>query len=500
MASSFLRIGKTCQLYPKTKCKHLLRWLIFATRSPELCEKEEVTLGIRRFSGVTKRHLQVIGGGLAGSEAAWQAANLGISVTLYEMRPERPTPAHHTNSLAELVCSNSLGAAEPNVASGLLKAEMARLSSLIFESAYANRVPAGGALAVDRIGFAEMVTARIEAHPLIELRREHFPALDPEVLTIMATGPLTTQELSTSLMSLTGEKSLHFFDAAAPILDIETVDREKVFVASRYDKDAGSYVNCPMTKEEYEIFWNAITTAEVAPVKDFDDVEANAHFFEGCLPVEVIAKRGIETLRFGPMKPVGLRDPRTDQRPYAVVQLRQDNAAGTLYNLVGFQTQLKWGEQKRVFRLIPGLENAEFVRFGVMHRNAYLNSPKILEQTLQLKGFPNLFVAGQLTGVEGYSESTAMGAIAGLNAARLLMGLDPVVPPETTMIGSLLRYITTCDARYFQPMNSNWGIIPSFEQKIRDKRQRNERYVERSLADLDQWLQMARPEVLTTSR
>lgn len=435
--------------------------------------------------------LIVIGGGLAGSEAAWQAAQLGVRVRLYEMRPVRPTPAHHSDQLAELVCSNSLGAAEPSAASGLLKAEMSLFPSLVIEAARQNRVPAGGALAVDREGFAEAVTDRIASHPLIEVRREHFDDLDTDLPTIIATGPLTSAELAAKIVGLTGEQSLHFFDAAAPIVEIESIDMSRAFAASRYDKGEGEYVNCPMTEEEYRRFWEALTQAEVAPVKAFDDVEANPHYFEGCLPVEVIAKRGIDTLRFGPMKPVGLTDPHTGRRPYAVLQLRQDNAAGTLYNLVGFQTQLKWGAQKEVFRLIPALAEAEFVRFGVMHRNTYLNSPKILLSTLQIKDHPHLFVAGQLTGVEGYSESTAMGAIAGLNAARLIRGQEPLTPPTTTMIGSLLHYITATDARYFQPMNSNWGILPPFEAKIRDKRVRNERYVERALQAFQGWLEQA---------
>lgn len=433
--------------------------------------------------------ITVIGGGLAGSEAAWQAAEQGIPVDLYEMRPVRRTEAHHTDRLAELVCSNSLGSHLPSVASGQLKKEMRRLGSMVLGCAEANQLPAGGALAVDREGFAETVTSKVQAHPLITVHREEITAIPADGVVIIATGPLTSPDLMASLQQLTGQDHVYFFDAAAPIVEKDSLNLDVIFAQSRYDKGDGDYLNCPMDKDQYEAFWQALTTAELAPVKDFDTLDANKRHFEACLPVEVIASRGIDTLRFGPMKPVGLRDPRTDRRPYAVVQLRQDNAAGNLYNLVGFQTRLKWGEQRRVFQLIPGLENAEFVRFGVMHRNAFLNSPVVLRPTLQTKADGRVFVAGQLTGVEGYSESTAMGLIAGLNAARLVQGRELLQLPAETMLGALTRYITEADPKHFQPMNSNWGILPQPAEKIRDKRLKHERMAETAMAALEQSLQ-----------
>lgn len=425
--------------------------------------------------------ITVIGGGLAGSEAAWQIAEQGVEVDLYEMRPVRKTEAHHSDRLAELVCSNSLGSHLPSVASGQLKKEMQALGSLILRCATAHAVPAGGALAVDREGFAEAVTTAVGQHPRITLHRGELPAIPASGIVVVATGPLTSPDLMASIQALTGEDHVYFFDAAAPIVEKDSLNFDTIFAASRYGKGDADYLNCPMDKEQYEAFWQALTTAELAPVKDFDTLEANKRHFEGCLPIEVIGGRGIDTLRFGPLKPVGLRDPRTDKRPYAVVQLRQDNAAGNLYNLVGFQTRLKWGEQKRVLHLIPGLEHAEFVRYGVMHRNAFLNSPMVLQPTLQTKADGRVFVAGQLTGVEGYSESTAMGLLAGRNAVRLLRGETPLVLPVTTMMGALTHYITHADPKHFQPMNANWGIMPQPEQKIRDKRLKHEWQAEQAM-------------------
>lgn len=405
----------------------------------------------------SKERVVVIGGGLAGSEAAWQLASEGFKVDLYEMRPTRRSPAHHTDRLAELVCSNSMGSFDGNNASALLKQEMKILGAKLLDIAWACRVPAGNALAVDREGFAQAVTDTIYAHPSITVHREEFPEVPDDQVAVICTGPLTSDSLANSIKAITGTQALHFFDAAAPILTRESIDETVVFGASRYGKGDGVYLNCPMNKEQYQTFLDALTTAERIELKDF---EKDTPFFESCLPVEVIASRGKDTLRFGPMKPVGLDDPRTGRRPWAVVQLRQDNAAANLFNIVGFQTNLKWGDQKRVFRLIPGLENAEFVRLGVMHRNTYLDSPKVLDRTLQLKARPNIFFGGQLTGVEGYTESMATGLIAGKNAARLLKGEAPLVVPDDTMIGSLIRYITHPDQKNLQPINANWGIIP----------------------------------------
>lgn len=418
--------------------------------------------------------INIIGGGFAGSEAAWQCANRGIKVHLFEMKPVKRSPAHFTDNLAELVCSNSLGSQVEGGASSLIKRELKLLNSLVMEAAEATSVPAGGALAVDRDLFAEYVTKKIEAHPLIELHREEVTEIDRSKVTIIATGPLTTSGLSESIAKITGEEYLNFFDAAAPIVEYDSINFDIVFEQSRYDKGEGVYLNCPFTKEQYEIFWNEIVKAELAPVKNFDVYVENKNFFEGCMPIEELSKRGIDTPRYGPLKPVGLTNPRSDVRPYAVVQLRQDNAAASLYNLVGFQTQLKWGEQKRVFRLIPGLENAEFVRFGVMHRNTYINSPKLLHPTTQLRNEKNIFISGLLTGVEGYIESCAMGALSGINASRFIKGQEMIVFPETTMIGSLSRYVSNPEiTKNFQPINSNWGIIKPMEVRIRDKKQRN---------------------------
>lgn len=403
-----------------------------------------------------EKKAKVIGGGLAGSEAAWQLASAGVCIDLYEMRPVRKSPAHHTSNLAELVCSNSLGSFAPQNASALLKEEMKVLGSKVLEIAFASQVPAGNALAVDRQLFAQRVTAAIENHPLIRLHRQEVPSIDESIVTIVATGPLTSEALTQSIRAITGQDALHFFDAASPILTKESIDMNVAFAASRYQQDDSAYINCPMNKEEYGVFMEALCAGERVELKDF---EKETPYFEGCLPVEVIGSRGKDTLRFGPMKPVGLRDPRTGKRPYAVVQLRQDNAAADLYNMVGFQTNLKWPDQKRIFKLIPGLANAEFVRLGVMHRNTYMNSPLVLRRTLQAKASDNVFFAGQLTGVEGYTESTAVGLIAARNALRLLNGEQPIEVPSSTMIGALIKYITSADPRHFQPINSNWGII-----------------------------------------
>lgn len=418
----------------------------------------------------------VIGAGLAGSEAAFQIASQGVPVVLYEMRPVRKTPAHITDKFAELVCSNSLRANGLTNAVGVLKEEMRRMNSLIMRSADKHAVPAGGALAVDRDGFSGEITETLRNHPLIEVVGEELTEL-PEGITVVATGPLTSPALSDMLRKLTGEEYLYFYDAAAPIVEKDSIDMNRVYLASRYDKGEAAYLNCPMTEEEFELFHEALITAETAPVKEFE----KEIYFEGCMPIEVMSKRGKQTALFGPMKPVGLVNPHTGKLPYAVVQLRQDNAAGTLYNLVGFQTHLKWGEQKRVFSLIPGLENAEFVRYGVMHRNTFINSPNLLRPTYQFKGRDNLFFAGQMTGVEGYVESAASGLIAGINAGRMAKGEDCIVLPPETTLGSMAHYITSADPKHFQPMNANFGLLPPLEQKIRDKKRKYELLAERAL-------------------
>lgn len=422
-------------------------------------------------------HVTVIGAGLAGSEAAWQIARRGVRVTLYEMRPVRKTPAHHTDKFAELVCSNSLRANGITNAVGLLKEEMRLLDSLIMSAADRNAVPAGGALAVDRDGFSGEITSRLHGHPLVEVRREEVRSL-PEGIVVVATGPLTSPELSDEIRRLTGEDYFYFYDAAAPIVEKDSINMDKVFVASRYDKGEAAYINCPMTEEEWNVFYDALISAETAPLKEFEQ----EIYFEGCMPIEVMARRGKQTLLFGPLKPVGLVDPRTGKQPFAVVQLRQDNAAGTLYNLVGFQTHLKWGEQKRVFSLIPGLEEAEFVRYGVMHRNTFINSPRLLRPTYQYRERDDLFFAGQMTGVEGYVESAASGLIAGVNAARRALGEELLVFPAETALGSMAQYITTADFRHFQPMNANFGLFPPMDKRIRNKKERNEKIAERALS------------------
>jgi len=434
--------------------------------------------------------LAVIGGGLAGSEAAWQAAQRGLQVTLYEMRPQQMTPAHVSPWLAELVCSNSLGSNLVDRAPGLLKQELRRLGSLVVASADATGVPAGGALAVDREAFARMITDRISGHPRITVRREEVTTISQvgDRPAIVATGPLTLPALAEELAALTGSEHLYFYDAMAPIVTVESVDMAVAFRASRYDRGQteGDYLNCPMGEAEYERFWEALTSAETIPLRDFE--QQDAHFFEACLPVEIQARRGRQALAFGPLKPVGLADPRTGERPYAVVQLRQDNQAATLYNLVGFQTNLKWGEQERVFRLIPGLERAEFVRFGQMHRNTFINSPSLLHPTMQFRGREDLFFAGQITGTEGYVGSAASGYVAGLNAARLAAGHSPVSFPSTTMIGALCHYVCAGGSGGFQPMKANFGLLPPLDPPVRHKRERYAALARRALDDLERFL------------
>lgn len=418
----------------------------------------------------------MIGAGLAGSEAAFQLANRGVKVHVYEMRPKKQTPAHHTDKFAELVCSNSLRANTLTNAVGVLKEEMRHLNSVIIKAADESSVPAGGALAVDRHDFSQRVTDYVKNHPNVTVHNEEVTTI-PEGTTIIATGPLTSKALSEQLKALTGEEYFYFYDAAAPIIEKDSINMDKVYLKSRYDKGEAAYLNCPMTKEEFTAFYQAVTTAETAPLKEFE----KEIYFEGCMPFEVLARRGEKTLLFGALKPVGLEDPRTGKRPYAVVQLRQDDSAGTLYNLVGFQTHLKWGEQKRVIQMIPGLEEAEIVRYGVMHRNTFLNSPQLLKPTYQLRQMDRLFIAGQMTGVEGYVESAASGLIAGINASQFVKGKEPFIFPKETVIGSMAHYITTTNAKHFQPMNANFGLLPPFEKRIKNKKERYEQLANRAL-------------------
>ncbi|KAB2494708.1 FADH(2)-oxidizing methylenetetrahydrofolate--tRNA-(uracil(54)-C(5))-methyltransferase TrmFO [Priestia endophytica] len=425
---------------------------------------------------MSEKIVNVIGAGLAGSEAAWQLAKRGIKVHLYEMRPVRQTAAHHTDKFAELVCSNSLRANTLTNAVGVLKEEMRHLDSVIISSADACSVPAGGALAVDRHEFAAHVTERVKHHENVTVFNEEITEI-PSGPTIIATGPLTSQALSEQLKSLTGEEYLYFYDAAAPIIEKDSIDMDKVYLKSRYDKGEAAYLNCPMTEEEFDRFYNALIEAEVVPLKEFE----KEVYFEGCMPIEVMASRGKKTMLFGPLKPVGLEDPKTGKRPYAVVQLRQDDAAGTLYNIVGFQTHIKWGPQKDIVRLIPGLENAEIVRYGVMHRNTFINSPRLLKPTYQYKDREDLFFAGQMTGVEGYVESAASGLLAGINAARYVLGEELLVFPQETALGSMAHYITHTSDKNFQPMNANFGIFKDLPVRIKKKQERNEEYAKRAL-------------------
>jgi methylenetetrahydrofolate--tRNA-(uracil-5-)-methyltransferase len=454
------------------------------------------------------RHVTVVGGGLAGSEAAWQAAARGVPVVLHEMRPVRPTPVHKTDGLAELVCSNSFRGDKLDNAVGLLKEEMRRLGSVIMRCADEARVPAGAALAVDRDVFSSRVTEAIASHPLISIRRGEVTSIPSsgEGPVILATGPLTSDALSADIATLVGATHLYFYDAISPIVSGESIDRTKVYRASRWGRSLGSdrgltsgpgvaacgvddgegdYLNCPFTKEEYEAFYAALMAAEKAGLHEFDQPK----FFEGCLPIEVMAARGIDTLRFGPMKPVGLPDPRTGREPYAVVQLRQDNIAGDHFSLVGFQTQMKWGEQARVLTMIPGLAQAEFVRFGMIHRNTYVNSPTVLRDTWQTRGREDLFFAGQMSGVEGYVESAASGLIAGRNAAALALGDAPSAPPRSTAIGALAYYASHADPKHYVPSNIAFGLIPPLDRRVKSKKDRNLAISERALRDLDAWLE-----------
>ncbi|MCH5193613.1 MAG: methylenetetrahydrofolate--tRNA-(uracil(54)-C(5))-methyltransferase (FADH(2)-oxidizing) TrmFO [Oscillospiraceae bacterium] len=434
------------------------------------------------------KKITVIGAGLAGCEAAWQLANTGFHVDLYEMKPKKFTPAHKYKGFAELVCSNSLKASRVNSAAGLLKEEMRRLGSLTVSCAEATAVPAGGALAVDRELFSDMVTEKISSRPEINILCEEVTEI-PEGNVIIATGPLTSDGLAESIEKLCGGY-LSFYDAAAPIVTFDSLDKEKIFFAARYGRGDDDYINCPFTKDEYTAFWNELKNAESAPVHDFDKPKGRDDFtvYEGCMPIEVLAKRGEETMRYGAMKPVGLSDPVTGKRPYAVVQLRKENSGGTLYNIVGFQTNLKFGEQKRVFSMIPGLAYAEFVRYGVMHRNSFINSPKILDGDFSVRGRRNLFFAGQITGVEGYMESAASGIMAGLNMARRLDEKETVILPRETMIGALARYISDESVTDFQPMGANMGILPDIGVRIKDKQERYQKIADRALAYFEEYI------------
>ena len=427
---------------------------------------------------IMDKRITVIGAGLAGCEAAWQIANRGYKVTLFEMKPERKTPAHHSDLFAELVCSNSLKASRVDSAAGLLKEEMRRIGSLCLEAAACSSVAAGGALAVDRNVFSGYITDKILSHPNIEVKQKRVDTLPDNGICVVASGPLTDERLAESISRYCGEEHLSFFDAAAPIVTKESVDFSKAFFASRYGKGDDDYINCPMNKEEYELFYRELIAAESAPLKDFDRPMT---VYEGCMPIEVLAKRGEDSIRFGPLKPVGLKDPRTGKRPWAVVQLRRENSEASLFNLVGFQTNLKFPEQKRVFSLIPGLENCEIVRYGVMHRNTFINSAKLLNGDLSLRKNPDIFFAGQMTGVEGYMESAASGMVAGINAVARLCGNDSLILPNYTMIGALLTYITDPTVENLQPMGANFGIIPPLKEHIRDKRERYAALAERSM-------------------
>ena len=428
-----------------------------------------------------EHHVSVIGAGLAGCEAAWQLAQRGVAVTLYEMKPQKKTPAHHTDDFAELCCSNSLRSDQLENAVGLLKQELRTLGSLILSCADETRVEAGGALAVDRYGFAALVTRRVRAHPNITVVEGEVTKI-PDGEVIVASGPLTSDALAEEIARITGKtEALHFFDAAAPLVTFESVDMESAWFASRYDKGTADYVNCPMTQEEYEAFWQALTTAEQAEVHGFEDKQV----FEGCMPVEVMARRGRDTLCYGPLKPRGLKDPKTGKEPFAVVQLRRDNSEGSVYNLVGFQTHLRFGEQKRVFSMIPALRNAEFVRYGVMHRNTYLDSPRLLDRYYRLKSDERIAFAGQMTGVEGYVESAASGFLAGVELARRLEGKAPANFPQETAIGALGLYVSNGSVTDFQPMNINFGIIPPLGYRVKGKRNKNAELSKRSLTIID---------------
>jgi len=429
--------------------------------------------------------IHVIGGGLAGTEAAWQIASAGVPVVLHEMRPRRFSPAHHTEHFAELVCSNSFGAMASDRAAGLLHEELRQLGSIVIGKADEHAVPAGGALAVDRGQFSQDLTETLARHPLIEIRREEVRAI-PEGIVVLATGPLTSPDLAEDLRRFTGMEYLSFFDAASPIVVGESLNRDIAFLASRYDKGEAAYLNCPMNKEQYLRFQQELCVAEQVELKDFE--RETAKFFEGCLPIEELARRGEDTMRYGPLKPVGLSDSRTGERPYAVIQLRQEDKAGQLWNMVGFQTNLRWSEQKRVFQMIPGLENAEFVRLGVMHRNTFVNAPQLMLPTLQFKQRPTLLSAGQLIGTESYTAASAGGCLAGRNAALIALGKEPLALPSTTMMGALFEFISSASPKHFQPMPPNFGILPDLGEKIKNKQERYGRYRDRALADLREFV------------
>lgn len=431
-----------------------------------------------------REDIVVIGGGLAGSEAAWQAANRGAKVTLYEMRPKEMTQAHKTGDLAELVCSNSLGSVDPLNAPGILKMEMRRLNSLVIRAAEQARVPAGSALAVDREQFARAITRALEGHPNIRITREEVTDVPSDAVGIIATGPLTSEKLSKAIGELTHAKHLYFFDAISPIIDADSINMEVVYRASRYGKGGDDYLNCPLDESAYNALYEAMLTAEKVQPKEFEKIP----YFENCIPIEVMAERGRQTMQFGPLKPVGLEHPKTGKRPYAVVQLRTENAHGTCYNMVGFQTKMTYPEQRRVFRLIPGLEQAEFLRLGSLHRNTFINSPQLLRDTLQLKSCETIFFAGQLVGVEGYTESAAMGGLAGINAARSLAGQPLVTPPPTSAHGCLMTHLVKSDPAHFQPMNTNFGLFPPVPTKTRDKEQKRRLMQQRALEDFDAWI------------
>lgn len=430
--------------------------------------------------------ITVIGAGLAGCEAAYAIANRGIKVKLYEMKPQKKSPAHKSDLLAELVCSNSLKAKRTDSAAGLLKEEMRRLGSVCLEAADINQVPAGGALAVERNGFSEYITEKIKSHPNIEIYSNCVSKIPKDGIRIIATGPLTDGPLAEDIANVLGSEYLNFYDAAAPIVSDDSIDKSACFLQSRYDKgDSDDYINCPLNKEEYEAFHSALVSAETAPLHEFDK---KPNVYEGCMPIEILASRGLDAIRFGPMKPVGLKDPATGHRPWAVLQLRKENKEGTMYNLVGFQTNLKFPEQKRVFSMIPALKNAEFLRYGVMHRNSFLNSPELLNRDLSLRTDKNLYFAGQITGVEGYMESAAAGILAGINAANNVMDKPPLILPTDTMIGALISYITNPETQKFQPMGANFGVLPPLEVKIKDKKERYAALSLRALESLSQIL------------
>lgn len=438
------------------------------------------------------KHINIVGGGLAGAEAAWQAAEAGADVRLFEMRPVAQTPAHRTDKLAEIVCSNSFKTDEPGTAPYLLKEELRRGGSLIMEAADSNRVPAGAALAVDRLEFSEEVTRRIESHPRIEIVREEFTELPDDEITVVCTGPLTSSALTDEIIRLTGDDQLYFYDAIAPIISYESIDMTVAFKAARYGKGGDDYINCPFTKDQYEVFYNELINAKSVPLKRFEET----HWFEACLPLEETARRGVDTLRFACMKPRGLPDPQTGREPYAAVQLRQENQMADAWSLVGFQNHLRYPEQKRIIRLIPGLENAEILQYGQIHRNTFVNSPKLLNESLQVEKQPNLFFAGQITGVEGYLESVGTGWLAGINAARLAEGMDLLKAPSKSAIGSLCRYVATAETKNFQPVNITFGILEQLPEdlrrKYRNKRERHAYQVGLALEDWDRWIEVTR--------